>query len=137
MTRITKSPLDLTRLCRATASPAHGACTTFLGVVRAVHAGRKVNAVSYDCFVPLAEKELARIVAKAKRRFPAAIAVEHRIGRLRVGQASVAIAAASAHRAEAFEACRFAASRVRLSSSSNLRKPSNFNTLPVTRKSYE
>lgn len=107
LTRITKSPLDAARLSRAVASPAHGACATFLGVVRAVHAGRRVKAVSYDCFVPLAEKELARIVAAARRRWPVAVAAEHRVGRLRVGQASVAIAAASAHRAEAFEACRF------------------------------
>ncbi|MBI5247630.1 MAG: molybdenum cofactor biosynthesis protein MoaE [Elusimicrobia bacterium] len=107
MTRITKAPLDLARLCRATASPAHGASASFVGVVRAVHAGRRVKAVSYDCFVPLAEKELARIAAEARRRWPVTVAVEHRVGRLAVGEASVAIAAGSAHRAEAFEACRF------------------------------
>jgi len=107
LTRITKAPLNLARLCRAVASPSHGATASFVGVVRAVHAGRRVKAVSYDCFFPLAEKELARIAAEAGRRWPAVVAVEHRIGRLAVGQASVAIAAGSAHRAEAFEACRF------------------------------
>jgi molybdopterin synthase catalytic subunit len=107
LTRITRTPLDLARLCRATASPAHGATASFVGVVRARHAGRRVKAVSYDCFVPLAEKELARIAAKARRRWPAAVAVEHRVGRLAVGEASVVIAAGCAHRAAAFAACRF------------------------------
>src|SRR5438105_2970284 len=68
---------------------------------------RRVPAVSYDCFAPLAEKELARIAASAERRWPVRVAAAHRVGRLTVGELSVAVAAGSAHRAEAFEACRF------------------------------
>lgn len=105
--RVTKSRLDSAALCRAVSSPKHGAVASFVGTVRAVHAGRRVRAVTYDCFTPLAEKELARIKAAAERRWPVLVGVEHRIGRLRVGEASVAIAAGSGHRAEAFEACRF------------------------------
>ena len=107
LTRVTLRPLRPAALAAAVASRRHGACAAFVGVVRAVHAGRRVKAVSYDAFTPLAEKELARIAAEAARRWPAAVAAEHRLGRLRVGEASVAIAAASAHRAEAFEACRY------------------------------
>jgi molybdopterin synthase catalytic subunit len=105
--RVTKSRLDPAALCRAVSSPRHGAAASFVGTVRAVHAGRRVRAVTYDCFTPLAEKELERIKAAAERRWPVVVAVEHRTGRLRVGEASVAIAAGSGHRAEAFEACRF------------------------------
>lgn len=104
---MTASPLDPAALCRAVSSPKHGAVASFVGTVRAVHAGRRVKAVSYDCFVPLAEKELARIAADAEKRWPVRVAVAHRTGRLAVGTASVAIAAGSGHRAEAFEACRF------------------------------
>lgn len=104
---MTASRLDHTALCRAVSSPKHGALATFVGTVRAVHAGRRVRAVSYDCFVPLAQKELALIAANAEKRWPVRVAVAHRTGRLKVGEASVSIAAASAHRAEAFEACRF------------------------------
>jgi len=107
LTFVTASRLDPAALCRAAASPRHGALASFVGTVRAVHAGRRVKAVSYDCFVPLAEKELARIAAAAEKRWPVRVAVAHRTGRLKVGEASVAIAAGSGHRAEAFEACRF------------------------------
>lgn len=107
MTRVTKSRLDPAALCRAVSSPKHGAVASFVGTVRSPHAGRRVVAVTYDCFTPLAEKELSRIAAAAERRWPVRVAVAHRIGRLRVGEASVVLAAGSAHRAEAFDACRF------------------------------
>ncbi|MDP3543729.1 MAG: molybdenum cofactor biosynthesis protein MoaE [Elusimicrobiota bacterium] len=107
MSFVTAARLDPAALCRAVSSPKHGALASFVGTVRSVHAGRRVKAVSYDCFVPLAEKELARIKAAAEKRWPARVAVAHRTGRLKVGEASVAIAAGSGHRAEAFEACRF------------------------------
>ena len=107
LTFVTAAPLDSATLCRAVSSPKHGALAAFVGTVRAVHAGRRVKSVSYDCFVPLAEKALARIAANAERRWPVRVAVAHRIGRLKVGSASVAIAAGSGHRAEAFAACRF------------------------------
>jgi len=107
MILVTKARLNPAALERSVSSPKHGAVASFVGTVRSAHAGRVVKAVSYDCFVPLAEKELARIKAAAERRWPVRVAVAHRNGRLRVGEASVAISAGSGHRAEAFEACRF------------------------------
>jgi molybdopterin synthase catalytic subunit len=107
MIRVTKSRLDPAALDRAVAARGHGAVASFVGTVRTPHAGRAVKAVSYDCFVPLAEKELARIAAAAERRWPVRVGVEHRIGTLKVGEASVAIAVGSGHRAEAFDACRW------------------------------
>ncbi len=107
LTRVTPSRLDAALLSRAVSSPRHGAVASFIGVVRAVHAGRRVKAVSYDCFVPLAEKELARIAARTEKRWPVRVAAMHRTGRLKVGEASVAIAAGAMHRAEAYAACRF------------------------------
>ena len=104
---MTKSALNIAALERAVSSARHGAVCSFVGTVRSVHAGRLVKAVSYDCFVPLAEKELSRIVARAESRWPVRVAVSHRVGRLKVGAASVAIAAGSGHRVEAFAACRF------------------------------
>lgn len=113
MIRVTKARLNPAALERAVSSPKHGAVASFVGTVRSPHAGRVVRAVSYDCFTPLAEKELARIKAAAEKRWPVLVGVEHRIGRLRVGQASVAISAASPHRAEAFEACRFVLEQIK------------------------
>jgi molybdopterin synthase catalytic subunit len=107
MRRVTRSKLDPAALAAAVSSPKHGAVSTFVGVVRAVHAGRRVKGIDYDSFVPLAEKELARILAEAGKKWPARVEAMHRIGRLRVGEASVAVAAGSMHRPEAFAACRW------------------------------
>lgn len=107
MKRLTTAALDLGPLMKAVSSPRHGAVCSFVGAVRAVHAGRAVRAVEYDAFAPLAEKTLSDIVAAAEKRWPAKVAVRHRLGRLRVGEASVAIAAGSMHRSEAYEACRW------------------------------
>lgn len=91
-----------------------GAVCTFLGVVRATHQGRRVRHLDYEAFAPLALKAFGRIGEEIAREWPGAlVAIHHRVGRLRVGEASVAIAAAAAHRAEAFQACRYAIERVK------------------------
>jgi molybdopterin synthase catalytic subunit len=107
MRRVTRARLDPAALAAEVSSPKHGAVSTFVGVVRAVHAGRRVKGIEYDCFIPLAENELARILAAAEKKWPAHVEAAHRVGSLRVGEASVAVAAGSMHRAEAFEACRW------------------------------
>lgn len=114
LTFVTSARLDPAALSRAVSSPRHGATAVFVGAVRSPHAGRRVAAVTYDCFVPLAEKELARIAAAAERRWPARVAAAHRTGRLKVGEASVAIAAASVHRDAACRACRFVIEQIKL-----------------------
>ena len=107
LTSISRSSLNTALITASVSSTKRGAVVTFSGVVRAVHAGRRVVGIDYDCFAPLAEKELARIVRAAERKWPAAVAAAHRVGSLRVGEASVVVAAASAHRPEAFAACRW------------------------------
>jgi molybdopterin synthase catalytic subunit len=107
MRRVTRARLDPAALAASVSSPKHGAVSTFVGVVRSVHAGRRVKGIEYDCFSPLAEKELARILAEAEKRWPARVEAAHRVGALRVGEASVAVAAGSMHRAEAIAACRW------------------------------
>jgi len=91
-----------------------GAVCTFVGVVRASHAGRRVRHLEYEAYEPLALKAFARIEAEIGGEWPKAlVAIHHRIGRLEVGEASVVVAAAAAHRAGAFEACRYAIERVK------------------------
>jgi molybdopterin synthase catalytic subunit len=91
-----------------------GAIATFIGTVRSENLGRRVVALDYDAYEPLALKVLARITAEAAREWPSAhLAIHHRIGRLRPGEASVVIAAASPHRGDAFAACRYAIERVK------------------------
>jgi molybdopterin synthase catalytic subunit len=101
-------------LVRGVEMPGAGAVTTFVGLVRDHNQGRRVLYLIYEAYEPLAERALGRIVDEAREHWPSAVlAVHHRTGRLEIGEASVAIAAASPHRADAFAACRYAIERVK------------------------
>jgi molybdopterin synthase catalytic subunit len=90
-------------------SPADGALCTFVGVVRDHNAGRAVVHLEYEAFEEMALPLMEEIAAEARRRWPiTAISIVHRLGRMEIGEASVAVAVCSPHRAQAFEACRFA-----------------------------
>lgn len=91
-----------------------GAVCTFVGVVRATHQGRRVRFLEYEAHAPLAVKMFDRISAEVAGHWPdAVVTIHHRIGRLAIGEASVVIAAASAHRAASFQVCRYAIERVK------------------------
>jgi molybdopterin synthase catalytic subunit len=99
-------PLDLAALVEAVAGPDRGAVVTFVGAVRNHHEGRPVTGLSYSAYEPMADAVCAAIKTEAECRWPVRIAVVHRLGELEIGDAAVAIAAAGAHRDEAFAACR-------------------------------
>ena len=106
--------IDLVARRLADAAASAGAVTSFLGTVRNENRGRCVDRLEYEAYEPLALKSFERIAAEAHERWPDThVAVHHRIGRLVVGEASVAIAAASPHRADAFAACRYAIERIK------------------------
>ena len=69
--------------------------------------------LDYSAYGPMAEAECARIVAEAEARWPVAVALQHRIGALAIGDAAVAMVAAAAHRDEAFAACRYVIEEVK------------------------
>ncbi len=106
MQYLTEEPLDLPVLIASVESPERGGIACFLGLVRNHHGGREVLRLEYSAYAPMVEAECARIVAEAQARWQVAIALRHRIGRLEIGDAAVAVAAASPHRDEAFVACR-------------------------------
>ena len=121
---IGREPLEILRLVEAASrrsdgSPdgskgADGAVVTFLGLVRNHNVGRQVRFLEYEAYEPLALKVFERIAAEVTDRWPGVrLALHHRIGRLEIGEASVAIAAASPHRADAYAACRYAIERVK------------------------
>jgi molybdopterin synthase catalytic subunit len=113
-TAITSSILDIAALIRIVEAPGVGAVATFLGLVRDHNQGRRVLYLVYEAYEPLAERALGRILEESSERWPSVVlAVHHRIGKLAIGEASVAIAAASPHRADAFAACRYAIERVK------------------------
>lgn len=111
---VTTEPLESTRVVAAVAEPACGAVATFLGLVREQNAGRRVLWLDYEAYAPLAIRSFELIGDEASSRWPSArLAIHHRTGRLEIGEASVAIAAATPHRSDAFAACRYAIERVK------------------------
>jgi molybdopterin synthase catalytic subunit len=111
---IVDAALDAAAAAALVAAPGCGAVATFVGLVRELNLGRRVVRLEYEAYAPLAVRVFERIAAEAAERWPgAALAIHHRVGALAIGDASVVIAAGSAHRAEAFAACRYAIERVK------------------------
>jgi molybdopterin synthase catalytic subunit len=110
--RITRDPLDdaaVAELQRAVEHPAVGGIVTFLGVVRDHNKGKRVRYLEYEAYPEMAEREMAAIAAEVERRWCTdRVAMVHRVGRLQIGECSVVVIVACAHRGEAFEACRYA-----------------------------
>jgi len=101
-------PIDIARLVARVASPSSGAIASFLGTVREVNEGRSVTGIEYSAYEEMAEREMRQIVSDAETRFNnVAIALEHRLGDIALGDVSVAIVVCHAHRAPALDACRF------------------------------
>jgi molybdopterin synthase catalytic subunit len=113
---ITSAQLDLAALSARVASDGggFGAVTTFAGLVRDHNQGRRVHFLEYEAYEPLALSALSRIVTEAHEAWPSTVlGLHHRTGRLEIGEASIIIVAASAHRADGFAACRYAIERVK------------------------
>jgi len=105
---LTTLPIDSAALLARVSSPAAGAVVLFLGTVREMTGGRQTLRLHYECYPEMAEKKLAELEAEAHSRWPLVVAVVmHRLGRLELGEASVAVAVSSAHRDVAFEAGRW------------------------------
>ena len=114
MTYLIDRPIDPSLLVERVLRDSDGAYVLFEGVVRNHHEGKAVESIFYDAYRPMAEKEMDRIVRDVEAQFPdVALAVVHRLGHLVVGDSSIAIVAASPHRAEAFAACRMVIDRVK------------------------
>lgn len=105
---IVTRPIDPAAIIAEVQSAEFGATSIFLGTVRDTNDGRSVSAIDYSAYTAMAESELVRILVEAEERFGVrSIVVEHRVGALALGDTSVAIAAAHAHRAPAIECTRF------------------------------
>jgi molybdopterin synthase catalytic subunit len=107
---ITSEPLAAETLISAVSSPGCGGVVVFMGIVRETSDdARPVDGLSYEAYPAMALPAMREIGAEAEARFPGArLAIVHRIGSLRVGEPSVAVAAAAPHRGVAFDACEYA-----------------------------
>ncbi|HVD33547.1 MAG TPA: molybdenum cofactor biosynthesis protein MoaE [Gemmatimonadales bacterium] len=113
MSYLVTDQIDVGALLALVQSPERGGVACFLGTVRNHHHGREVVRLEYSAYGPMAEAECGRIVAEAGSRWDVVVALRHRIGELDIGDTAVAIAAASAHRDEAFLACRYVIEEVK------------------------
>lgn len=113
---ITTEPISVDEVNARVAARSIGAIVNFVGVVRGQTDERKVEFLEYEAYPEMAEAMLAQIGDEIRGRWPQieAVSIVHRTGRLAVGEVSVVIAVASAHRAGAFEACRYAIDRLKV-----------------------
>ena len=95
-------------------SDAAGAVSLFLGVVRDNNLGRDVDHLVYDAYPAMATRIMRQIAGEIRERWDVLeIAMRHRVGRLEIGEASVAVAVASAHRSEGIDACQYGIDRLK------------------------
>jgi molybdopterin synthase catalytic subunit len=100
--------LDAVRL------PGSGGIVSFVGSVRDVSEGKQVRFLEYEAYEPMAMEKLEQVVAEARARWPVnAAAIQHRLGRLEIGEDAVVIAVSCPHRAEAFAACQYMIDRLK------------------------
>jgi molybdopterin synthase catalytic subunit len=114
MIQITAEPIDHAALTEQVRRPDCGAVVTFLGTVRDLTEGKVTVALDYEAYPGMAEKKLAEIERETRDRWPIGeIALVHRVGHLEIGEVSVVVAVSCPHRAQAFEACRYAIDRLK------------------------
>ena len=109
MCTISDRPLDVDEVTRRVNGPDAGGVVTFVGNVRHEARGHSIEYLEYEAYPEMAEREMQKIADEAAARWPGTrVAIAHRIGHLEIGEAAVVIVAVAPHRAEAFDACRFA-----------------------------
>jgi len=114
MIQLTENPINTAEVVEAVRSPAAGAVVLFLGTARETTGGRETTSLEYEAYPEMARTKLVELEHEARRRWPLVeSAVVHRLGRLAVGEISVAIAVSSAHREPAFEAGKWLIDRIK------------------------
>ncbi len=106
---ISETPLDEDEVVARVAGDDTGGIVSFVGTVRNRARGHDIEHLEYEAYPEMAEREMQKIVDEAERRWAGTrVAIAHRVGHLKIGDAAVVVVAASPHRGEAFEACRYA-----------------------------
>jgi MoaE-MoaD fusion protein len=104
---LVEGPLDVAAVLREVESPEAGAVASFVGTVRRHSRGRDVMHLDYEAYEEMAEEMLAQLGSELTERHGlTAVAIHHRLGRVEIGEASVAIAVSAPHRSAALDACR-------------------------------
>ncbi len=114
MYEIAKDPIDIQSVIDKVVQREAGAITTFIGTVRELTKGKKTLYLVYEAYEPMAVKKLAQIGDEIKERWEGAeVAITHRVGKLDITDVAVVIAVSTPHRADAYEANRYAIERIK------------------------
>jgi molybdopterin synthase catalytic subunit len=114
MIQLTHETIDSGALTEAVRSNSAGAVVLFLGTVREMTNGRQTVALDYEAFPEMARAKFEELIAEARERWPIVkAAIAHRLGRLELGDVSVAVAVSTPHRQQAFEAGKFLIDRLK------------------------
>jgi molybdopterin synthase catalytic subunit len=114
MTQLTHEPIDFAALTESVRSNAAGAVVLFLGTVREMTNGRQTVALDYEAFPAMAEAKFDELIAEVRGKWPIVnAAIVHRLGRLELGDVSVAVAVSTPHREQAFDAGRHLIDRLK------------------------
>jgi molybdopterin synthase catalytic subunit len=108
MIKITEKPIDIQKVIDTVSSLGAGAVNVFIGTVRNTAHGKNVVWLEYEAYESMTVSEIRKIIDEASQRWPLlGWAVSHRVGTLKPGEVSVAVAVSSPHRKESFEACQY------------------------------
>ena len=114
MVKIVREKIEIEEVLRSVQDPSAGGIDIFIGTTRNHSSGKEVLSLEYEAYEPMALKMMTEIGEESRRRWHLKkISLVHRVGVVAIGEASVVIAVSSAHRKEAFEACRFAIDRLK------------------------
>jgi molybdopterin synthase catalytic subunit len=112
--RVTRDPISVSDLAKQLRAPQDGAVVIFEGIVRNHSRGRATLYLEYEAYEPLAIRKMEELAGEAKQKFAIdAMGMIHRLGRLEIGETSVAIIVTAEHRRAAFEACQYAIDRLK------------------------
>lgn len=114
MIELCHEPLSTERCIGAARQAGAGGLVVFVGSVRDLSEGKRVEFLEYEAYEPMAVEKLEEVAAEARSRWPVlGLAIQHRIGQLAIGDDAVVIVVACPHRAEAFDACRYIIDRLK------------------------
>ena len=114
MITITESELDIQSFTDCVLGNENGAVNTFLGVTRNSTSGRAVIKLEYECYLPMAQKQLEEIRLEAIEKWKiSSVAIGHRVGTLTIGETSLVVAVSGPHRSPVFEVCQYIVDRIK------------------------
>lgn len=111
---ISEKKLNLNDSIKFVADNSNGAIATFSGTTRDSNLGRQVKFLEYEAYEPMADRKLSQIANEMLKKWKInKVSIQHRIGRVLLGQTSLVVAVSSKHRKEAFSACEFSINRIK------------------------